>query len=577
MIPHRIWPRIRLGECIVMNKETYSQCEEWPFVNYLDTGSITDNRIEAFQRLDTGDGKLPSRARRKVQTGDIVFSTVRPNQRHFGLLRDIPENFLASTGFAVFHAREDIADTGFLYWFLAQDQIVERLQTIAEHSTSAYPAIRPTDICELEIDLPPLPEQRAIAHILGTLDDKIQLNRQMNRTLEAISRTIFKDWFVDFGPVRAKMEGRDPYLPSEIWELFPDRFVKSELGDIPKGWEVKSLDQIAHFQNGLALQKFRPSLHEARLPVVKIKQLRSGVTGEEEWASASINPQCIINDGDVVFSWSGSLLVRVWGGGEAALNQHLFKVTSERYPKWLYLYSLLQHLPHFQRIAADKATTMGHIRRHHLSSALCVIPPEHTITKMTDLLGDLIQIQVVNNVACHTLANLRDTLLPKLISGEIRLTEAENALQHPEAEKRKYQNSDLAGQILKSPKSVVIVGLSTDERKDSHVVAKFLQSKGIRIIPVHPQADLILGEKVYRQVADITKKVDIVNVFRPSHECPQYAEQAVQIGAKVLWLQLGIFSEEAAEIAREAGMAVIMNLCIKVEYSRHYPSIISSE
>ena len=250
MIPHRIWPRIRLGECIVMNKETYSQCEEWPFVNYFDTGSITDNRIEAFQRLDTGDGKLPSRARRKVQTGDIVFSTVRPNQRHFGLLRDIPENVLASTGFAVFHAREDIADTGFIYWFLAQDQIVERLQTIAEHSTSAYPAIRSTDICELEIDLPPLPEQRAIAHILGTLDDKIQLNRQMNQTLEAIARTIFKDWFVNFGPVRAKMEGRDPYLPSEIWELFPDML---DGEGKPAGWETRRIENILHLEYGKSL------------------------------------------------------------------------------------------------------------------------------------------------------------------------------------------------------------------------------------------------------------------------------------------------------------------------------------
>ena len=134
----------------------------------------------------------------------------------------------------------------------------------------------------------------------------------------------------------------------------------------------------------------------------------------------------------------------------------------------------------------------------------------------------------------------------------------------------KYQNPNLAGQILQSSKSVAIVGLSTDERKDSHTVAKFLQRKGLRIIPVHPKADWILGERVYRQVADITDRVDIVNVFRPSHECPQYAEQAVQIGAKALWLQLGIFSEKAAEITREGGLDTIMNLCIKIEYNRHY-------
>ena len=199
-----------LGDYIVVNDATYSQQEAWRQINYLDTGNITENRISEFQHLIVGKDKIPSRARRKVQPGDIVYSMVRPNQRHYGLLKELPEKLLVSTGFAVIRGKEGLACTEFIYWFLAQDRIVEQLHTIAEHSTSAYPSIRPKDIEELKLNLPPLPEQRAIAHILGTLDDKIELNRRMNETLEEMARALFKSWFVNFDPVHAKAALKQP-------------------------------------------------------------------------------------------------------------------------------------------------------------------------------------------------------------------------------------------------------------------------------------------------------------------------------------------------------------------------------
>ena len=244
------WREVALGECSVLNDSTYSPKEAWPIINYLDTGNITENRISEIQELEAGKHKIPSRARRKVRPGDIVYSTVRPNQKHFGLLKNIPDHFLASTGFAVMRGRDGIADTGFLYWFLAQDHIVDYLHSIAENSTSAYPSIRPNDLEQLTLSLPPINEQRAIAHVLGTLDDKIELNRRMNETLEAMARALFKSWFVDFEPVRAKMDGRWrggeslPGLPADLYDLFPDRLLDSELGEIPEGWEVKALREV---------------------------------------------------------------------------------------------------------------------------------------------------------------------------------------------------------------------------------------------------------------------------------------------------------------------------------------------
>ena len=334
--------------------------------------------------------------------------------------RSTPIAFLAAGKFWVNNHAHVVrgnqkADTRFLMYALSKLDISGYL------TGSTMPKLTQDSLNRICLWTPGLSEQRTIAHILGTLDDKMELNRRMNATLEAMARALFRSWFVDFDPVRAKMEGRDSGLPKEIADLFPDKLVASVLGEVPEGWQVKPLDSVAHFQNGLALQKFRPLGNEARLPVVKIAQLRSGEANSGEWASATIKPECIVDDGDVVFAWSGSLLVRMWCGGPAALNQHLFKVTSARYPKWYYLHSIMSHFPEFQRIAADKATTMGHIRRHHLTDALCVVPPDHVIAQVSGVLGGLLEREIVNEIATRTLATLRDALLPKLVSGELRV------------------------------------------------------------------------------------------------------------------------------------------------------------
>ena len=315
------------------------------------------------------------------------------------------------------------AHPGYYFYYLQSHHGRSAIRSIVEQGAGAS-GIRGSDLATLEVQWRPLPEQRAIAHILATLDDKIELNRRMNETLEAMARALFKSWFVDFDPVRAKMEGRDTGLPQHIADLSPDRLVESELGEIPEGWEVSPLDEIAVFQNGLALQKYRPQVNEKRMPVVKIAQLRSGKTDSGEWATSNIRPECIIDDGDVVFSWSGSLMVTVWCSGRAALNQHLFKVTSKRFPKWFFLHNVRSHLPDFQTIAAGKATTMGHIKRHHLSDAKCTVPDSCLLAAANGPLAAMFERSVSANIQSRTFVALRDTLLPKLISGELRVKDA---------------------------------------------------------------------------------------------------------------------------------------------------------
>ena len=332
----------------------------------------------------------------------------------------------------------------FIFYLLTQKESQNFL--VSNSSGSANQA----NISGKTIELLPCPkvefeESRYIADILRSLDEKVILNRQTNETLEKMAQALFKSWFVDFDPVidnalaagntipdelQDRAERRQQQLakpdhqplPDDIRQLFPSEFELTEaLGWVPMGWEIKPLDEIAHYQNGLALQKFRPENERDFLPVLKIAHLKQGSTDGEEKASTDIKPSCIVDNGDIIFSWSGSLMVDIWCGGKAALNQHLFKVTSEVFPRWYYYFFTVHHLLEFQRIAADKAVTMGHIKREHLSQAKCTVPPIYLLAAGSEHIEPLIEQQIILRKESKQLAKLRDTLLPKLISGELRL------------------------------------------------------------------------------------------------------------------------------------------------------------
>ena len=256
---------------------------------------------------------------------------------------------------------------------------------------------------ELLLPVPPIHEQEQMVAVLDALDDKIELNRRMNGTLEALAQAVFKEWFVERRPERAE-------------------------GKAEEGWETMMLDEVANYRNGLALQRFRPKEGEEPLPAIKIAQMRTGLPDSGEWASPNIDPECTVYDGDVVFSWSGSLMAILWCGGKAALNQHLFKVTSDKFPKWFYYLWTQHYMPEFQGIASNKATTMGHINRNHLKVPV-PIPPAALLKRGDEVIAPLLDRLVSNNLETRTLTALRDTLLPKLMRGEVRVRSGQ-ASQH---------------------------------------------------------------------------------------------------------------------------------------------------
>lgn len=315
----------------------------------------------------------------------------------------------------------------FLYYIIQTREYEEYLFSLG--AGSGQPNLSPSQITSIPIPLPSIEVQQAIAHILGALDDKIELNQKMNQTLEEIAKAIFKSWFVDFDPVRAKAEGRPTGLPPEISDLFPDELVDSEIGEIPKGWEVAPLNEIGNFRNGLALQKYPAEEGEEQLPVVKIAQLRKGSTDGDDLFASGVPSDFVITDGDYVFSWSGSLMAKYWVGGKGALNQHLFKVEEKTQPLWFIAGWVEHFMPEFQSIAESKATTMGHIKREHLKQAICAIPSQELIKRSAEVITPLIERSILSQQESKVLSDLRDTLLPKLISGELRIPDAEKFLE----------------------------------------------------------------------------------------------------------------------------------------------------
>lgn len=272
---------------------------------------------------------------------------------------------------------------------------------------SAVPSMTVNILNDIQISYPKnIADQRRIASILSSLDRKIELNNKINADLEEMAQAIFKNWFVDFEPFK------------------DGKFVDSELGMVPEGWKVGRLTEIASYMNGLAMQKFPPENNEDSLPVLKIKELGQGFCGtDSDRCSCNIKDECKIHNGDVIFSWSGTLLVDVWCGGDCGLNQHLFKVTSKDYPKWFYYYWTKHHLQEFIHIAKDKAVTMGHIKRGHLEEAMVAIPDNDSMEKAHELFEPILSKMISLRLESSRLSLLRDTLLPRLMSGELEVPE----------------------------------------------------------------------------------------------------------------------------------------------------------
>lgn len=404
------WKIYKLKDLVKFNQSSLSKHDNFTNIIYLDTGSITVGQISETVNYATKDA--PSRAKRKIKNNSIVYSMVRPNQLHYGLIKNPPINMIVSTGFAVLDCFEEKADSKFVYYWLTQSRITNLLQAIAENSTSAYPAIRPEDLGNLEISLPPLDEQKRIAEVLGAFDDKIELLQKQNKTLEEMAKATFKSWFVDFDVVKAKQRGdakadvmREYHLTERLYDLFPSSFTDSALGPIPLGWEVKSLSDISSISSG----KRPPNKQDSKSSNYSIPVY--GGNGIKWWTTQSLYSQPIIITGRV-----GTLgeLYRIYEPVWVSDNALIFETKVKNFE---FLFHFLKDIDFnsLNRGSTQPLITQTDVKKISVIYSENIVSCYHDITKQYE------EKILINTKQIQTLTELRDSLLPRLLSGKIRV------------------------------------------------------------------------------------------------------------------------------------------------------------
>ena len=389
------WTTIRLGSVVRTNTTSYSPKEGWKYVNYLDTGNITENVIDAIQHIDLENEKLPSRAKRKVQMNSILYSTVRPNQKHFGIIKSMQKNFLVSTGFAVIDVIPEKADADYLYFWLTQNTVVEQLHAIAEQSVSAYPSIKASDIENLEIALPPLTVQKSIASILKSISDKMSHNSSINENLQQQAQALFKSWFLDYEP----------------WD-----------GTAPNSWLHGKLGDYANIKRGGSPRPIQEYLSDSGLRWLKI----SDVTGLQTPFIIDIKDH-IIEEGlkKTVFLKAGSLVL---SNSATPGIPKILDVDSCIHDGWLYfpeskfsneyLYLYFKYIRQ-QLVNLSNGSVFNNLKTDILKGYPTILPDEETLQRFDGIIKPMfLQMQNLTRES-HDLMDLRDTILPRLMSGEL--------------------------------------------------------------------------------------------------------------------------------------------------------------
>jgi len=422
------WIVRKFGECATLVRDTVSPADvkSSPYIGleHIGEGSLS--------LIGQGTADDVMSVKSHFRRGDVLFGKLRP---YFRKVVIAPFDGVCSTDIWVVRPQGD-TDAGFLFYWMASDEFVDA--SVRGSEGTKMPRAQWEFVSRIERPVPPLSQQRAIAHILGTLDDKIELNRRMNETLEAMARAVFKSWFVDFDPVRAKMEGRDPLpapqseaarqadgLPPHLADLFPGRFEESELGEIPAGWGVGQFGDIADNPR----RGVQPNAIEPSKPYIGLEHMPRRCIALSEWGQAEEleSNKFEFKRGDILFGKLRPYFHKVGVAPVVGVCSTDILVVVPKEPEWFGF--VIGHISSVEFIshtdAASTGTKMPRTSWQDMARFDIVLPPVKVVSAYTGIIHSLIDRIITNIHESRTLAALRDALLPKLLSGEIRVPEAE--------------------------------------------------------------------------------------------------------------------------------------------------------
>ncbi|MBO5825702.1 MAG: restriction endonuclease subunit S [Treponema sp.] len=403
--------KYKLSEICELNNATLKSSDNFDEILYLDTSNITKNCIAELQPFFIENA--PSRAQRKVKDKTIIFSTVRPNQKHFGILNNPPKNLIVSTGFTTLDVKKtNDFDANYVYLKLTQPYIVNHLHTLAQNSVSSYPSINPDDIGNLRFDFPSLPTQQKIAAVLSSLDDKIALNKKINAKLEAMAKRLYDYWFVQFD--YPDKNGK-PYKTSGgkmVWNEVLKR-------EIPEGWEVKSVFEASDVLYGYpyATEPFdEDNLELSKKPykVVRIRDIQNNSFSAK--TTEVVDEKYKTKQNDLLVGMDGYFHMNFWFSNNDYINQRIVRFRKTLISTLILNFQIKPFIKFKETMA--KGSTVGHLSDKDLKQLFIAIPNDNSISDRFDSILNMI---TKNNSEIQKLTDLRDRLLPLLMNGQVEV------------------------------------------------------------------------------------------------------------------------------------------------------------
>jgi len=435
--------KISINKVCKLNRETIRSNNQPEYINYLDTGNITRNKIDEIKKLINGIDKYPSRAQRKVKKNTIIYSTVRPEQEHFGIIETPIDNLIVSTGFTTLDIIDDTIDAKYFYYSLTNKSITDYLNVIATNNVTSYPSLNPSDIGDLILKIPSSKtEQQKIAKVLSDLDNKIELNNKINAELEAMAKTLYDYWFVQFDFPDAIGK---PYKTSGgkmVWNEALKR-------EIPEGWEVEKVSKSSNIVDCLHSKKSEYNFVDDETYLLQLENIKDdGLidlskkyhVSKEDYKNWTTRIE--VKDNDIIITNAGRVAAtaQIPSNIIAGIGRNITAIRPVSIsPTFLYVAFQCSEMKRQIALNTDTGTFFKSLNVKGIKELLIARPSKNTEEKFESIVFPMRRKREQNQIENQELASLRDWLLPMLMNGQVTVGAVEEQLGMVAESGEKYE------------------------------------------------------------------------------------------------------------------------------------------